>query len=56
MKSVYYFLSIFARLTDLKKAVFHRWKWYNQYTKNGQITEDIWFYNILGRDGGFRGL
>ncbi|WP_339665617.1 DUF2914 domain-containing protein [Maribacter arcticus] len=53
-ESVYIFSSIFAP-TDLKKAVFHRWKWYNHNTKEWEITEDIGYNITGGRDGGFRG-
>jgi hypothetical protein len=53
-ESVYIFSSIFAP-TDLSKAVFHRWKWYNENTKEWEITEDIGYNITGGRDGGFRG-
>ena len=53
-ESVYIFSSIFAP-TDLSKAVFHRWKWYNENTKEWEITEDIGYKITGGRDGGFRG-
>lgn len=53
-ENVYVFTSIFAP-TDLKKSIFHRWKWYNPKTKKWQITEDIGFKVTGGRDLGFRG-
>jgi len=53
-ESVYIFSSIFAP-TDLKKAIFHRWKWYNDSTKEWETTEDIGYNITGGRDGGFRG-
>ena len=53
-ESVYIFSSIFAP-TDLKKAVFHRWKWYNETTREWETTEDIGYNITGGRDGGFRG-
>lgn len=53
-ESVYVFTSIFAP-TDLKKSIFHRWKWYNPKTKNWQVTEDIGFEVTGGRGRGFRG-
>ncbi|TLP79077.1 DUF2914 domain-containing protein [Maribacter sp. ACAM166] len=53
-ESVYIFSSIFAP-TDLKKAIFHRWKWYNDSTEAWETTEDIGYDITGGRDGGFRG-
>ena len=53
-QSVYIFSSIFAP-TDLKKAVFHRWRWYNQNTDEWEILDDIGYDITGGRDGGFRG-
>jgi len=51
---VYIFTSIFAP-TDLKKAVYHRWQWYDEKTGSWQKTEDIGFDITGGRDDGFRG-
>jgi hypothetical protein len=53
-ENVYIFTSIFAP-TDLKKSIFHRWKWYNETTKKWEIVEDIGYDITGGRDGGFRG-
>lgn len=53
-ESVYVFTSVFAP-TDIKKSIFHRWKWYNPVTKNWEITEDIGFEVTGGRNRGFRG-
>jgi hypothetical protein len=52
--SVYVFSSIFAP-THLKKTIFHRWKWYNEYINEWEIIEDIGYEITGGRDGGFRG-
>ena len=52
--NVYVFSSIFAP-TDLKKSIFHRWKWYNNNTKEWELIEDIGYDITGGRDGGFRG-
>ena len=51
---VYIFSSIFAP-TDLKKAMVHRWTWYNDQTKDWELVEDIGFDITGGRTGGFRG-
>ncbi|WP_452223429.1 DUF2914 domain-containing protein [Lacinutrix chionoecetis] len=51
---VYIFASVFAP-TDLKKAVLHRWKWYNDTTQNWETVEDIGYDITGGRDNGFRG-
>lgn len=53
-EKVYVFSSIFAP-TDLKKSIFHRWKWYNETTDDWETVEDIGFEITGGRDGGFRG-
>lgn len=52
--NVYVFSSIFAP-TNLKKSIFHRWKWYNQKSEDWQFVEDIGYDITGGRDGGFRG-
>jgi len=51
---VYVFTSVFAP-TDLKKSIFHRWKWYNPDTENWEVTDDLGFEVAGGRDRGFRG-
>ena len=51
---VYIFSSIFAP-TDLKKSIFHRWRWYNDSTQEWETIEDIGYDITGGRDGGFRG-
>ncbi len=51
---VYIFSSIFAP-TDLKKSIFHRWRRYNDDTKEWVTVEDIGYDITGGRDGGFRG-
>ncbi len=51
---VYVFTSVFAP-TDLKKSIFHRWKWYNPETGKWEVTDDISFKVTGGRDPGFRG-
>lgn len=53
-ESVYIFSSIFAP-TDLKKKIFHRWRWFNVHSKEWETTEDIGYDITGGRDGGFRG-
>ncbi len=52
--TIYVFTSIFAP-TDLKKSIFHRWKWYDEATNKWEIVEDIGYDITGGRDGGFRG-
>src|SRR5690606_12171955 len=51
---VYVFTSVFAP-TDLKKAIFHRWKRYNPETGEWEVTDDLGFEVAGGRDRGFRG-
>ncbi|GGG23317.1 hypothetical protein GCM10011532_03060 [Christiangramia forsetii] len=51
---VYVFTSVFAP-TDLKKSIFHRWKWYNPETRSWEVTDKINFKVTGGRDRGFRG-
>lgn len=53
-KPVYIFTSIFAP-TDLKKKIYHQWKWYNTVTKEWQNLDKIGFEITGGRDNGFRG-
>lgn len=52
--SIFVFTSIFAP-ADLKKSVYHRWKWFNPYTNSWSITDKIGYEIIGGRDGGYRG-
>ena len=53
-ESVYIFTSIFAP-TEIKKAILHRWKWFNENTKTWEIADEIGYEITGGRDGGFRG-
>ena len=53
-ENVYIFTSIFAP-TDIKKTIFHRWKWYNNDIGEWEIVEDIGYDINGGRDGGYRG-
>ena len=53
-EKVFAFTSIFAP-TDLKKSILHRWKLYNETTKNWDIVDDIGYDINGGRDNGFRG-
>lgn len=51
---VYVFTSIFAP-TDLKKKIYHQWKWYDEQTDEWQILDKIGFEITGGRDNGYRG-
>lgn len=53
-ENVYAFSTIFAP-TDIKKSIFHRWKWYNNNTGHWETVEDIGYDITGGRDGGYRG-
>lgn len=53
-EKVYVFTSIFAP-TDIKKSIFHRWKWYNDNTDEWEIVEAIGYDITGGRDAGYRG-
>jgi len=53
-EKVYLFTSIFAP-TDIKKSIFHRWKWYNKNTRKWNFVEDIGYDITGGRDNGYRG-
>lgn len=53
-ENVYIFTSIFAP-TEIKKSIFHRWKWFNDSTGEWEIVEDIGYEITGGRNGGFRG-
>lgn len=52
--TVYVFSSIFAP-TDLEKAIFHRWEWFNPTTEEWEITDEIGYDITGGRDDGYRG-
>lgn len=52
--SVFVYTSIFAP-SDLKKSVYHNWKWYNPETQSWNISDRIGFEVSGGRKGGFRG-
>lgn len=51
---VYVFTSIFAP-TDLKKQIFHRWKWFDETNKQWQVVEEIGYKITGGRSDGYRG-
>ncbi|TYB80135.1 DUF2914 domain-containing protein [Bizionia gelidisalsuginis] len=51
---VYIFTSIFAP-TEIKKSIFHRWKWFNKNTNNWELVDNISYKITGGRDAGFRG-
>lgn len=51
---VFIFTSIFAP-TQIKKAIYHRWKWYNESTSNWEVSDKISYEIAGGRDEGFRG-
>ncbi|MFD2530718.1 MULTISPECIES: DUF2914 domain-containing protein [Polaribacter] len=53
-KPVYVFTSIFAP-TDLKKKIYHQWKWYNKTLDSWQNLDKIGFEITGGRDNGYRG-
>ncbi|QOD62199.1 DUF2914 domain-containing protein [Polaribacter haliotis] len=53
-KPVYVFTSVFAP-TDLKKKIYHVWKWYNLETKEWKTLDKIGFEIVGGRDSGYRG-
>lgn len=52
--SVFVYTSIFAP-ADLKKSVFHRWRWYSPYTNEWEVTDEIGYEITGGRAGGYRG-
>lgn len=52
--SVFVYTSIFAP-TDLKKRVYHHWRWFNTNTEKWETTDRIEYDIIGGRDGGYRG-
>lgn len=51
---VFVFTSIFAP-TEIKKSIFNRWRWYNESTKNWEMSDNISYKITGGRDNGFRG-
>ena len=53
-KPVYVFTSIFAP-TDLKKKIYHQWKWFNSETAIWENSDKIGFEITGGRDRGYRG-
>jgi len=53
-ENVYVFTSIFAP-TDIKKSIFHRWKWYNNGSNKWETVEDLGYNITGGRDAGYRG-
>lgn len=53
-ENVYIFTSIFAP-TEIKKSIFHRWKWFNDNSGTWEIVEDIGYEITGGRNAGFRG-
>ncbi|WP_417238635.1 DUF2914 domain-containing protein [Bizionia sp.] len=53
-EKVFVFTSIFAP-TAIKKAIFHRWKWYNPDSEEWEETDKIGFDITGGRNAGFRG-
>lgn len=53
-ENVFVFTSIFAP-TEISKAIFHRWKWYNENSKEWEVVDDISYRITGGRDEGFRG-
>ncbi|MFT7483335.1 MAG: hypothetical protein ACI8WW_002275, partial [Oceanospirillaceae bacterium] len=53
-ENVYAFTSIFAP-TDIKKEIFHRWRWYNGKSKKWETADNIGFDISGGRDDGYRG-
>ncbi|MBQ0768096.1 MAG: DUF2914 domain-containing protein [Bizionia sp.] len=53
-KNVYVFTSIFAP-TEIKKSIFHRWKWYNTNSSEWDVVDNINYEIVGGRDAGFRG-
>lgn len=52
---VFVFTSIFAP-TEIKKSIFHRWKWFNEKTDKWEVVDNIGYEITGGRDAGFRGF
>ncbi|WP_107038710.1 DUF2914 domain-containing protein [Brumimicrobium mesophilum] len=53
-ESVFVFTSIFAP-TKISKAIFHRWQWFNETSKEWEVVDNISYRITGGRDDGFRG-
>ncbi|WP_419211867.1 DUF2914 domain-containing protein [Maribacter sp. X9] len=53
-ENIYIFSSVFAP-TDLKKQIFHRWKWYDEVAQKWEVMDKIGYDITGGRNGGFRG-
>lgn len=53
-EKVFVFTSIFAP-TEIKKSIFHRWKWFNESTDTWEVVDNISYDITGGRDAGFRG-
>ncbi|MFD1284424.1 DUF2914 domain-containing protein [Mesonia ostreae] len=53
-EKVFVFASIFAP-TEIKKSIFHRWKYLNKNTDQWDIVDTISYKITGGRDNGFRG-
>lgn len=53
-KSVYVFSSIFAPIS-IEKTIIHRWEWYNAFSEEWEVIEDISFDIVGGRNRGYRG-
>jgi hypothetical protein len=53
--TIYAYTSIFAP-TDLKKAVAHRWMWYNPNSKDWETSDVIGYKVTGGRGAGYRGF
>ena len=53
-ESIYVFTSVFAP-TAIRKAISHRWKWYDEDKNSWEIVDNIGYEIIGGRDAGFRG-
>lgn len=51
---VYVFSSIFAP-TELEKAVFHRWRWFDEALDEWKVVDEIGYKITGGRDDGYRG-
>ncbi|MDP5122169.1 MAG: DUF2914 domain-containing protein [Spirosomaceae bacterium] len=53
-EKVFAFTSVFAP-TDIDKAIFHRWKWFNTKKGTWETADEIGYKIIGGRDDGYRG-
>lgn len=52
--TIFAYTSVFAP-TNLDKKVAHRWKWYNPETRRWEVSDEIMYEVVGGRDGGYRG-